>query len=542
MKFFTKQFFAQAFIISTLALTACAPANVPSPRTIDIPDPVDPAKKYKSVNQQQEAIVYVQLDEDVLRPKKINEGTYPDETVGPFELRSETLAAALQFVLADYNIPLAFETDEALTRTITISGLHGSVDKVVASMCSLADLYCSYENDILTIKETEIFTVALPPIAQDTYDDVINGLAAVTGTAPIVDNTTRSIIYTASHRSNERAKDYFERLRSNTALIVFETQIWEVNLSNQHQTGVDWSAFSIDAGDVALNLTRDGSPTIASAFGIGAAYTSGDLTFDGVLDFLSTQGAVKTVSQPQITVLSGSEATMRIGNSRQYISEVTSNEGFTDDDNLSVETSTLETGLTIKIASAWDNSTVYGNLEIELQDLINLDTVDVGSTSIQLPETSERVIETRIRIRPGDALLIGGIVTERDDYDNEGPGFSNPLVSTKRSTEAANSELVYMMRPRVIIYTDHVPQGTKVLETETLSKTNIDQAASSAAIMRSTKVRPSALSENQVKELDNLLIDQTQSNVEITVEPLSDYLSDLTSDVAPRDLTRRATP
>ncbi len=518
-------------------ISACAPTDVPGRRTINIPEAAEPSERFQSVNQQQQSIVYVELDEDVLRPKVANNGDFPDEEIGPFELRSETLAAALQFVLADYNIPLAFETDEALTRTITISGLRGSVDKVVARMCSLADLYCSYEDDILTIKETETFTVALPPIAQETYDDFINGLAAVIGTTPIVDNTTRSIIYTASHRTNRRATDYFDRLRSNTALIVFETQIWEVNLNDQHDTGIDWSAFNVNAGDVALNFTRDGTPTIAGAFGVGAAYTSGDLSFDGVFNFLSTQGAVKTVSQPQITVLSGSEATMRIGNSRQYISEVTSNEGFSDSDNLSVETSTLETGLTINIQSAWDNSTVYGNLTIELQDLINLDTVDVGNTSIQLPETSERVIETRIRIRPGDALLIGGIVQERDDYDNEGPGVANPLFSTRRSTGAANSELVYMMRPRVIIYTDHVPDNAEVLANDYLIKTNIGTPPSTGAYTRSKKIRPAPLTDDEVEKLDNMLIDQTESAPE--TQSLLDYLSDLTSDAAPRDITRK---
>lgn len=540
MIFLKKEFYINCLIAGTIALAGCAPANVPGALSIDVPDAAMPQERFKSVNQQQESIVYVQLDEDVLRPRKLREDSFPDDIIGPFELRSETLAAALQFVLSDYDVPLAFETDEALTRTITISGLRGSVDKVVSRMCSLADLYCSYEDEILTIKDTEMFTVALPPIAQETYDDVINGLAAITGTTPVVDNTTRSIIYTASHRTNQRAKDYFDRLRSNTALIIFETQIWEVNLSNNHQTGIDWDAFDFALGNVDVNLTRDASPTIAGAFGVGAAYTSGDLTFDGVLQFLATQGAVKTVSQPQITVLSGSEATMRIGNSRQYISEVTSNEGFTDDDNLSVETSTLETGLTINIASAWDNSTVYGNLEIELQDLINLETVDVGSTSIQLPETSERVIETRIRIRPGDALLIGGIVTERDDYDNEGPGFNNPLVSTRRSTDASNTELVYMMRPRVIIYTDHIPDDAKVIEMNSLAEGNVNQAATSGAITRPKKFKPTALSDQEVQELDTLLIDQTeqQSQQQDRERALSDYLSDLTSDVAPRDITR----
>lgn len=449
-------------MICGLLLSACG--IVPGARDITIPDLEEPRGRFNSINRTHEAVLYAPLGEDVLRPKTIKGEVLPQEIVGPYEMRNETIASALQFVLSEFDIPLALETELAMERTITIAGLKGPLDKIVRKMCSLADLYCSYEDGILVVKESETFTVSLPPLGEDSYDDFVSGLEAVTGTSAVVDNTTRSLIYSSGQRTHEKALRYFDRLRANTALIVFETHVWEVLLTNQNQTGIDWDSFSFVSGNWAADLIRSGSPNIEGSLGIGTKFTSSDLTFDGVFEFLATQGAVKTVSQPQITVLSGSTAAMRVGNSRDYISEVSRSEGFDSADDLSVTTSTIETGLSLEIESAWDDSTVYGKLKIELQELVDLVEKEVSGTNIQLPETSERSLETRIRVRPGDALLIGGIVTERDDVASSGLGFMKPFLPTSRNAQARNTELVIMMRPRVIIFTNDIPEETEKVD------------------------------------------------------------------------------
>ncbi len=440
------------FMFFTLTIVSCA--DVPGRGDISIPDAKNPNEKFTNVNHERDAVIFVELGEDILKPKRRYVSKLPEEVVGPFELRNETLAAALQFVLNDFDIPIAIESNDALTRTVTISKLKGTLERVIARLCGLADLYCTYEDEILTIKSEETFAVSMPPLSEEAIEGFISGLDSITGTSAIYDTATQTIIYMATHRTQRRAEDYFDRLRKNTALIIFETQIWEVNLTNTNDTGIDWSTFTLELGTFDFNFTRDGTTAISGAPGATFQYVSDQLSFDAVVQFLETQGAVKTISQPQITVLSGSEASLRIGNSRTYISEVTSTEGFDEADDISVETDVIETGLNINIQSSWAESTVYGVLSIQLQDLIVLDERSVGATTIQLPETSERNIETSIRMRPGDGLIIAGIVEERDEYDIEGPTGLSKYFQTKRDTQADNSELVFMMRPRIVVFTD----------------------------------------------------------------------------------------
>lgn len=458
----TRRFCSAGFwlaLVATTSLSGCA-EKLPSPVRAELSAPRQVDDKFPAVNRNTHApVVYVKLDNDVLRPIKQSKGMpLSKDHVGPFEMREETLAGALELILADKKIPMAFQTSKVMTNTVTISGLQGPMDEVVEKVCGLANLYCSYEDGTMFVKETESFTVSLPPLIADDYGPFVNGLQAITGGQTYVDALTRTLIYTTTARNHKRAVEYFDRLRANTAMIVYEIQIWEVQLSDQRQTGIDWESFNGTFGKLGYDFLRDGAPSITGALGIGAQYTSDNLTVDAVLSFLQTQGAVKTVSQPQLTVLSGSKAKLRVGNKRDYVSQITRTVGVNTADNVSVATSKLETGLNLEINSAWDAGTVYGNLKIDLQDLIRLGSLDVGTTSIQLPETSDRSLETKIRVRPGDALLIGGIVEQRTSLDQTGlPGEKKPLFLTSKNRQGKNTELVFMLRPRVVVYTQHLP-------------------------------------------------------------------------------------
>lgn len=458
------------FVGLVMLTVSCAQVDVPGARNLRIPSPTAAGERAVAVNEKPDSVLYLPLGSDVLVPDASEGASLPGDHIGPFELRSETLAGALQLILADYQIPLAFETDEGLTRTITVANLSGSLDRVVERVCSLADLYCAYEDGLLVVKDTQTFTVTIPPVGGDTdiLSALATGLQAITGVSPITDEATRTIIYEATNRTSKLAERYFQRIRSNTALIVFEVYIWEVGLNSDNATGIDWeqiSAFgkfetgiTIPGGTGAgFSPISIGLPTLGRGAN-GVAFDSND-----VLEFISNYGAVKTISQPQITVLSGAEATLRAADTINYVSSLSRT---TDNGDVSVttETDSVDTGFTLTISSAWNNATIYGNIDIELQEFRRFeDFVFDENTQISLPETTERELSTQIRIRPGDSLLIAGLVRENDQFDESGPGFKQPLFPTSRSATVSNTELVFLLKPRVIVYTsEDAPQKSPV--------------------------------------------------------------------------------
>lgn len=485
-----------ACILGPLSLaTACASANAPDGRSVSVPTINPPLERYEGLNEKRDPITRVKLGRDLLMPQPLHEDPLPNAKVGPFELRNETLASALQLILDDYDVSLAFETDDGLKKRITISNLRGTLSDVVHKACATADLYCHYEDGTLTVKKTETFVVDLPPITNpsssnsnnsngggnggggssgnsgngsngssstnnDAYDQIATGLAAVLGssTKPTIDNTTRVLIYTATQRTNKYALQYFERLRKDTALIIYETHIWEVTLNNDNRTGINWSQLFGKMGYFSVGSTlADGFPSgTTQPITLEPKYvgSSGTVSADVILKFISDRGAVKTVSQPQITVLSGSKATLAVSQLDNYISGSSKTAATpTTAEQDTFTTGTVTTGLTMTVTSAWDQATVYGTLDISLDDLLRIDTISTTSSTIQLPHTTKRSLQTQIRVRPGDAILIGGLVSEKDNLSESGPGLNKPWFFTDRGASKTNTELVFLLRPRVVAFT-----------------------------------------------------------------------------------------
>jgi hypothetical protein len=449
-------------MLSAVALTSCADVKAPGTRDVNIPAPQNAEERRNGVNERPDAVTYLPLGDDVLVPDADSGSPLPATIVGPFELRSETVAGALQLVFDGVDIPIAFETSTGLDTTVTITNLHGPLDRVVSQICGLANLYCSYQGGALVVKDTEIFTVTVPPIASVAeMAPVLTNIATaigsiVGGPAPITDPTTRTIVYRASQRTAEVAERYFQRLRTSTALIVFETYIWEVSLNAGNTTGIRWQAFdSFGKFNVGVNLPGAANPLLGTPISIGLP-TTGSVNFDtsDIFQFISDYGAVKTISQPQITVLSGSAARLRVADTQNYVASISRT--TTDGGNTTVSTSTdsVDSGFTLEIASSWDNASVYSNINILLQEVRGIDTFDENPDAVvQLPQTTERELQTQVRVRPGDSLLIAGLVRETDNFDKSGPGLNQPIIPMSRSAQTSNSELVFLLRPRVVVFT-----------------------------------------------------------------------------------------
>ena len=510
-KIITKNIMRLILVLLPLFLaTACASVDIPNGTTTSVSAIKPPADRFEGLNEKQDPVTRVHLGRDVLMPQPLREDPLPEANVGPFELRGETLASALQLILDEYDVSLAFESDEALKRRITVSNLHGKLKDVIHRVCTLADLYCHFEEGTLTVKRTETFVVDLPPISDvaapassssgggsssgssssstsssssssssgsssgsttnDAYTQIAQGLTAVLkmgdprageNEKPIIDTSTRVLIYAATQRSNKYAAQYFERLRKDTALIIFETHIWEVTLDNDNQTGINWSSLAAKVGN--FNLTS-GAFTGALPAGVGSAspititpsYTGGkNFSANFILNFISEHGSVKTISQPQITVLSGSKASLAVAQQDNYVSGQTSTlQTLSTPGQTTLTTGTVTTGLVVNVTSAWDQSTVYGAINITLNDLIRIDTFNSkdGTSTVQLPHTTSRSLATEIRVRPGDAILIGGLVSQTDSLTASGPGLLTPLFTTDRTANKVNTELVFLLRPRVVAF------------------------------------------------------------------------------------------
>ncbi len=406
-------------------------------------------------------------------------------------LNAVPVTTALQAVLAGTDVSLSWNTGAFDDKLVSVINLSGPLPRVVDKICNSAKVFCSYRHGLLELKEKETFVIELPAVpsksagtgaASNSMADAISELA---GEKVKIDQQGGNLIYTTDVDGQESIREYLDQLRNGRPLIVMQLYIWEVNLDKENGAGINWNNFKFDAlGGALQNAVLTGSTAFTSisspGVSLGAKF-SGHVDAETVIKFLATQGQVQTISSPQLTFVSGSNAEFRVGGKQKYISEIgqltSSNVSGSTNTNTSVgnntiSTDTIETGLTIEIGGSFESGVISAILELTTQDLISLNPTSTTATSstnsmiIDLPETSERKVSTTLRVRPGDNLVLAGLVSSRDTNTRDGiPTPFGVSLPTSTSDALENNELVILVKPSVVLFTD-APEEEKPKEKE----------------------------------------------------------------------------
>jgi len=394
----------------------------------------------------------------------------PSQIIVPTtNLSAVPITMALQAVLSGTDVSLSWDTEGFDDRLVSVTNVSGPLPKVVDKICASAKVFCSYRNGLLELKDKETFIVDLPavPSLKEAAKGASNSMADMIGTLANdkvrIDQQGGNLVYTTDVVGQENVHQYLSELRHGRPLVVMQLYIWEVNLTKDHATGINWTSFSLPSfGNDSEKLVLSGLTGFSSVSSPGVslgATLSGKVSADTVLQFLSTQGQVQTISNPQLTFVSGANAEFRVGGKQRYISEVgesTSSVSTSTTSSNTVSTDELETGLTVTMGGSYESGIVSAMMELDMQDVISLNATTMeNGTIIDLPETTERKVSTSMRVRPGDSLVLAGLVSSRDTNNKEGiplPFHGN--LSTYDSDSLENSELVILVKPSIVLFAD----------------------------------------------------------------------------------------
>ncbi|MER2519659.1 MAG: hypothetical protein ABTQ34_03105 [Bdellovibrionales bacterium] len=491
--------FKTTVLTLSLCIGACAGSNIPAaksttgrnPQVAEVPSQDETVR-----GESEPAVVTLDIGDALSERRLSNSDDLPSKIIIPTtNLNAVPITAALQAVLAGTDIALSWDTGTLGNRLVTVVNLSGPLPRVVDRICAAAKVFCSYRNGSLDLHEKETFVVSLPPLAKtlsasaagtstsssssssssssgSSANSMVDAIDQLIGGKSQVDEQGGNIIYTADVESQSRVSRYLEQLRNGRPLVVLQLYIWEVTLNKENAAGINWSQFK--PKDIGLGLTKlalSGASSFASISGTSGsmsvgAVTTGNIDTSSVISFLSTQGRVQTISSPQVTFVSGSSAELKVGGKQRYISQVgqlvTSNNtsgtsGATagNASNNTVSTDSIDTGLSVAVSGAYESGIVFANLGINLTNLVSLNPTSSGGSTIDLPETTDQKISTVIRVRPGDNLVMAGLVSSRDTNDREGvPIGMNSRIPTYGSDKLENHELVIIVKPSVILFSD----------------------------------------------------------------------------------------
>lgn len=365
--------------------------------------------------------------------------------------------------------------------SIASIGMSGGLPEIMENLSRTMGFFYRVNNGVLTITPEEQFVIEMPPsLHEDNLAGITNTLQYLGARDVYLDRLNRSLTFRANKKIVASVDSYLQRVRSTRSLLVFDVHIYQVDLTDSTESGVQWNKFGwANKGGLNNTTTTTANPgtglgsgasvggitTAASAasdttasfnrsggFGVGAVLTGPKFSIDMLVNFLRTQGTVKNVSQPRIAMLTGSKGSLRVGQATTYVSKVGTNVSA-NLNQVTVETKDLQTGFELTLFGEEHDGTIYTRVQMTLSDLVKFNRFTALGTDLTLPQTADREVRTSVRARPGDIILLGGITVSKDSLD-----ISNGITASTKNSDASRSELVIALRPKIVRFTTHKNQ------------------------------------------------------------------------------------
>ena len=213
---------------------------------------------------------------------------------------------------------------------------------------------------------------------------------------------------------------------------------------------------ALDAVGAATTAASSVGKIITS--GGAAAISIAAFTFDSFLNAVKEQGQTTILSNPKLSVLNGQPALITVGRNVTYIDSIESDvNNETGTISYTVETERVLSGVGMALtANILDDDQIILNLVPVTSELVEpIEYKDVGLGTVGLPIINVREMSTTVKVRNGEMLVIGGLISNVDEEDGtfipgtSNLGFFKYLFGYEEKT-SRKRELIILLKPRII--------------------------------------------------------------------------------------------
>lgn len=431
----------------------------------------------------------------------------PSTLVGPISASDMSALTLLELLLEPSGIALAPAPDFEDRRITLIDPKKRPLAETIDTIARNAGFFYSYKAGTLTVESSRRFFVRVPRIANSM--DVIATAAHDFGARDVYpDRVTGSISFTADYRTFRQLQQFMRTFEEGRDQIVYDVWIFEVGLKSGKKVGIDWKKAAGLFGNQQFSIFSENTAAAPGKslvgdlgkIGLGLLANSTPFQLDLFIDFIEAQGNTKTLARPTVTLMSGGTAEFFNGETQSYIrnldtdvavgavlssststSTTSTSSGVTDSgassslspttNNTTTNTTNnpvspasfvrgtsgtdvqdLKTGISLKLEGSYTDGIIHTNLELKIDDLLKFDTFKTGAgenfIELSLPHTSNRLLRTAMDARPGDVLVIGGIIKEKAEIGSS--GIAETDIDLQRSRAREQAETVMLLRPRLV--------------------------------------------------------------------------------------------
>jgi len=330
-------------------------------------------------------------------------------------------------------------------------------------------------NEILKVWTTDTITPAAQPTAETTAtssDQTAATAQPETSTAAtrlrsqnqnsfLIDKSIGMVTATAPRPLLDRLESYFNTLRTELyKQITIEAKIIEVQLNEESNIGINWSEvlknFPV-SGTVEFGASGQVYPSSGSFV---SSVSLDPLQFTAFINALKEQGDTKILSNPKLSVMNGQPALITVGRNVTYVDSIESDvDTDTNTTTYTVNTERVLSGIGMALtATILDNNQIIMNLvpvTSELQEPIEYLDIGNDGATVGLPIISVREMSTTVKMRDGEMLVIGGLISNVNENESAfAPVLGNiPVLKYLFGYESKVSqkrELIILLRPQLI--------------------------------------------------------------------------------------------
>ena len=281
----------------------------------------------------------------------------------------------------------------------------------------------------------------------------------------VADEENNSLMIYSTGMQYKTIKAAVEKLDVPPTQVLIEASIVEVSLNDQLKYGLEWT-FNNQLGGSdysGVGVISDGTFNFGGVEGAAAqlaqgfSYTvSGGADIVAVLRALSTESLVNVISTPSVMVLDNNVATINVGDQVPINSGSTVTNGGNTIQNISYK----DTGVQLTVRPSV-NAGGLVTLDV-LQTVTDVGQIDVTGNRRFL----ERSIESRVAVRSGESVVLGGLIRENAANNENGVPWLHkapiigPLFGTTEKTRD-RTELLVILTPRALYNDEELRQASE---------------------------------------------------------------------------------
>lgn len=273
----------------------------------------------------------------------------------------------------------------------------------------------------------------------------------------IVDRATNTLIFQGRAEDYGDIRNLLQNLDQPAKGALIEVTVAEVTLTDETQLGIEWLA-----REAGLAHNRSASFGTLGGLSIGTSGFNYRLFSDAgevrlLINALASNNRATILSSPRVMARNGESATIQVG---QEVPIITSQQVAVGTGGIVLPPTTTAVPQTIQ----YRNTGVILNVKpvIYAGDRIDLDIAQ--EVSFALPTTtgvsnsptfSSRKVQTRLSLKSGSTVLLGGLIGENRSRGNAGIPFLKdiPIFGQLFRTDTGKeerTELVVLIRPHII--------------------------------------------------------------------------------------------